>query len=321
MSLEDIKGQERAVQYLRSALKNRRLPHAFLFVGPTGSGRRILAKTFAKAVNCLDRDDGPCGKCNSCRKIDEDIHPDVTWIAKDEKSNQVKIQSIRELEGGIALKPYEGRYKVYVVLDGECMNLEASNSFLKTLEEPPDHSIIIIIANSAHAMLPTVRSRCQVVRLKPLSRAALKTILTDEHHIPPEKADFISRYAEGKLGKALSEKDAITDNKNRYLDEFLKGEEGDIYTKEDRSELSSKLNILASWYRDLLIYKTTNDAELLINVDRMDMIKKESNRHSANRLICMLESVIKTKDMLEANVNPKLAISAMHNTMSSDKPC
>ena len=98
MSLENIKGQERAMLYLNSALKSRRLPHAFIFVGPKGSGRTILAKRFAKTVNCLDEENAPCGGCNSCRKIDKGIHPDVTWIRKDEKSNQIKIQRIRELE-------------------------------------------------------------------------------------------------------------------------------------------------------------------------------------------------------------------------------
>jgi DNA polymerase-3 subunit delta' len=317
MPLENIKGQEKALQYLKSALKNRKLPHAFIFVGPKGSGRSILARLFAQAVNCQDEEHAPCGRCNSCSKVEKGIHPDVAWIRKDEKSNQIKIQSIRELERGIILRPYEGRYKVFIIPDSESMNPEASNSFLKTLEEPPGHSLIILIAPSANDLLPTIRSRCQIVRLSPLKRSVLKSVLVDEYHMPEKKADFISRYAEGKLGKALSYKDKFAEWKNAALDEFLNEEGAEIYTRENRGELSEKLSILASWYRDLLIYKTTGDTELLIHVDRLGEIERESGLYSTDAITNMLESVIKTKKMLEANVNPKLALSVMYNAVAA----
>lgn len=311
MSFSDIKGQDSAVNLLKTAIKNKRLSHAYIFAGPKGCGRSLLARNFAKAVNCIDIENIPCDHCQSCKKIDKDIHPDVRWIRKDERSGQIKINQIRQLESQIVLKPYEARHKVFIVQEAEFMNIEASNSFLKTLEEPPGNSLLILIVERLKGLTPTITSRCQLIRLRPLETSELVSILINEHGIPKEKARFLSRVSEGRLGKAINYEYDTLDWKNSVLEEFSNEECTEDYAALDRNTLSKKLNILASWYRDLLVFKATRDETLLINADRTGDIKNKTKSYNINELMRMFENVLGAKERIRDNVNPKLALSAM----------
>lgn len=311
MSFSEIKGQDKAIKFLKVAIKNNRLSHAYIFAGPQGSGRSLLARNFAKAVNCEDLENAPCDSCLSCKKIDKDIHPDVKWIRKDEKSRQIKIGQIRELESQIILKPYEGKYKVFIIVEAELMNIEAANSFLKTLEEPPQNSLLILIVERPKDLLPTIASRCQMVRVRPLEIDELKSILVNEYGISRERAEFLSRVSEGRPGKAISYEYDILEWKNSVLEEFSDDECVEDYAGADRDELSKKLNVLVSWYRDLLVYKAIQDESLLINVDRIDGIKEGAASYKIDELMRIFESIVNAKEGIENNVNPKLALSAM----------
>ena len=279
MSFSDVKGQDQAVKFLKTAMRNGKLSHAYIFAGPQGGGRSLLARNFAKAVNCEDKESAPCDLCLACKKIDKDIHPDVKWIRKDEKSRQIKIREIRKLEREIILKPYEGKYKVFIIEEAELMNIEAANSFLKTLEEPPQNSLLILIAERPKDLPSTIASRCQVIRLR-----------------PPETYD-------------------MPDFKNDVLDEFSDDECIEDYAGGNRDELSKKLSILASWYRDLLVFKATQDESLLINIDRVALIKETAASYKRDKLMSVFESVISAKERIESNVNPKLALSALFKEM------
>lgn len=280
MSFEDVKGQEQAVKSLKIAIRNGKLSHAYIFAGPPGCGRSLLARNFAKAVNCENTENAPCDSCLSCRKIDNGTHPDIKWIRKDEKSRQIKIEEIRQLEREIVLKPYEGKHKVFITVEAELMNIEAANSFLKTLEEPPKNSLLVLIVERPKDLPPTIVSRCQIVRLMPLAVNELTS-------------------------------PGLVEWKNSVLEEFSDDECADDYAAESRDELSKKLNVLAGWYRDLLVYKATQDEGLLINTDRITDIKETSASYRTNELIRIFENVVSTKQRIEDNVNPKLALSAM----------
>jgi len=277
MSFSDIKGQDEAIRFLNSAITAGKMSHAYIFAGPKGSGRTLLARNFTKALNCEDTKNAPCDSCPSCRKIDKDSHPDVKWIRKEEKNSEIKIEQIRELEARIILKPYEGRYKVYIVQGAELMSIEAANSFLKTLEEPPRNSLLILITEEPKSLLPTILSRCQIVRLKSVR-------MDEERSILPE-----------------------------VLEEFADDECIGNYSAANRSELSKKLNILASWYRDLMVFKSTGDERLLVHCGRVNDIRKSAVNYGIDELMRMFESVIDTKEKVESNVNPKLALSSMMN--------
>jgi DNA polymerase-3 subunit delta' len=313
VSFNDIKGQDNAIKFLKTAIRNEKIPHAYLLAGPRGCGRSLLAKNFAKAVNCvsIDRKDIPCDSCLSCKKIDKGIHPDVKWIGKDERSGQIKIDQIRELENQIVLRPYEGKYKIFIIIDAELMNVEAANSFLKTLEEPPQNSLLILIAERVKDLLPTITSRCQMIRVRPLEINELASILISEHGIPGQKAKFLSRISEGRLGRAISYRYDIFGWRDSVLDEFSNDECIEDYGAENRGELSKKLNVLTSWYRDILVFKTTQDENLLINADRIADIKKIANSYKVDELMRTFDNVLNTKERIENNVNPKLALSVL----------
>ena len=311
MAFNDIKGQDKAVEALKAAIRNERIAHAYIFAGPNGVGRSFLARNFAKAVNCDNAEAAPCDSCQSCKKIDRDIHPDVKWINKDEKSGQIKIGQIRQLENRIILKPYEGNYKVFIIVEAELMNIEASNSFLKTLEEPPQNSLLILIVERPKDLAPTIASRCQLIRLRPMEKVELSKILINEYGIDKEKAEFLSRISEGRLGRAIGYGHDMVGWKNEVLDELSDDECVEDYAGANREELSKKLDVLASWYRDLMVFKATQNEGLLINADRIDGIKKAATSHRPEELVCMLEEVLNTKVRIENNVNPKLALSAM----------
>jgi DNA polymerase-3 subunit delta' len=234
MAFSDIKGQDKAIEFLNAAIKNGKIAHAYVFGGPNGCGRSLLARNFAKALNCEDKDKAPCDHCSSCRKIDRDIHPDVKWIRKDDRSRQIKIGQIREIESQIILRPYEGHYKVFIIVEAELMNIEASNSFLKTLEEPPQNSVLILIVERPKDLLPTIASRCQAMRLGPMRTSELSSVLMSKYGMVKEKAEFISKISEGRLGKAISCKNDMLDWKNGVLEEFSNDECVEDYTGGNR---------------------------------------------------------------------------------------
>ena len=275
MSFKDIKGQDEVIRSLKAAYRSGKMPHAYIFCGPRGCGRSALAANFAKYINCEEPQKAPCDSCVSCGKIDKDIHPDVKWIRKGEKDTEIKIEKIRELEKQIIFKPYEGKYKVYIIEDAELMSIEATNSFLKTLEEPPQNSLLILITEKPKDLPPTIVSRCQPVRLKPQQREETGPILTD------------------------------------VLEEFSRDAYVENYKAGNRDELSARLNILAGWYRDLLVFNSTGDERLLIHRGKADDIKRDAASYGTGELMDIFESILDAKEKVESNVNPKLALSAM----------
>lgn len=311
MSFREIKGQEEAVRCLKSAIKNNRIAHAYIFAGPRNSGRSLLAKNFAKALNCADPEDFPCDACASCVKIDKSVHPDVKLLTYGGKGGDIIIDEIRKLEREIIFKPYEGRYKVFIIEDAHRMNAAAANSFLKTLEEPPLNSVLILITEKPSDLVPTIASRCQIIRVKPLSAEDLARVLASEYGIGREKAESLARICEGRIGKAITYGDEILTRRDRALERFSDDKLIENFNAGDREGLIYDLSLLAGWYRDILVYKATQDRNLVINFDRVDDIKREEKLSRADELLAMFENVLKAKDEIQNNINPKLALSAI----------
>ena len=276
MSFSDIKGQETAVRCLKGAIKNGRVAHAYIFAGPRNSGRLLLAKNFAKALNCSDAENLPCDVCNSCMKTDKDIHPDVKSVAASGRGGDIVIDEIRKIESEIILKPYEGRYKVFIIKDAHLMNAAAANSFLKTLEEPPANSVLILITERPSDLAPTIASRCQIIRFKPAGADAV---------IPDERDNILRKFTDDK-----------------FIENFNSG---------DRDSIVSDLSVLAGWYRDMLVYGATEDTSLVRNFDRIDDIRREEKAARPGELLAMFENVLKAREAIKNNVNPKLALSAL----------
>ena len=311
MSFKDIKGQEGPVRRLFGAIRTNRVAPSYIFAGPVGCGRSLLAVNFAKALNCADKENFPCDVCASCRKIDKNSHPDVRIISPGGKGGEITIPQIRSIESEIILKPYEGRYKVFIIKDAHLLNNEAANSFLKTLEEPPPNSVMILITERPGDLAVTIVSRCRIIRVRPLGIAEFTGILTAEYGIEKKRAESLARICQGSLGRFKEAGEGILAHRDGVLEKFSDEEFVEDLSGEARRDLAYELSVLAAWYRDILVFKATKDEGLIINTDRLDDIKKKEKRYNTDDLLEAFRSILKAKDEIENNINPKIALSAM----------
>lgn len=212
---KNILGQQKAVLSLQAQLRTNRIAQAYLFAGPEGVGRKKTAIEVAKALNCRDKEQiEPCDECPSCRKIDKNIHPDVhlidfAWQAglleeKPEQQTQIKIDVIREIQREISLKRFEGNYKVFIIDQAEKMSQSAMNCLLKTLEEPPENSLLILVTTSQDMLTQTIISRCQIIKFNRLMDSIIHKILTEKFNLSTN-LDRITKFANGSVAKASSE--------------------------------------------------------------------------------------------------------------------
>lgn len=187
---------------LKKSLAEQRIYHAYIFEGPDGIGKRTLADTFCKAIFCASREDVPCGRCDACRRFDADVHPDYKVIMP--QKNVISIEQIRDLIEDIYKKPYISDRKVYLLSDAQTMTMQAQNALLKTLEEPPIYSVIILLTTNIDSLLPTVTSRCLIYKLKPLSASIIERVLIERFGVPSAVARSIAPFSDGVIGKALA---------------------------------------------------------------------------------------------------------------------
>ncbi len=293
MLLSEFKGHHGPVQILKNALIRNRVAHAYLLIGPGKSGKNAVASSFARAYLCgQGRTLGDsCGECPSCRTFLQRNHPDVKII--EPAGASIKIDQIRELSQQVYIKAYAGLGKVYLLTKVETMTTEAANSFLKILEEPPEGVIFLLVSTKPYDILPTISSRCQILQFSSLAPASGSQ--------QPNEVD-------ARKQELLDITDKLFDNQE--LTVFQVAEEFEKNGK-NKQELSEMLDVLAVWYRDLLLWKTTGQAELLINGDLLESLQAVSPKVSTDRLISNIEVIEQTKEYLQANVNTRLAIENM----------
>ncbi|MDD5005275.1 MAG: DNA polymerase III subunit delta' [Candidatus Omnitrophica bacterium] len=323
MSFKEIVNQDHIVNFLLSSYKADRISGAYLFLGSDGIGRTKMAKEFAKLINCKNAKGDCCDVCPSCKKIEEGNYVDIHWFKP--INNAITISQVRELEKYVYLKPYESDKKVFIICDAQCLTEESSNALLKTLEEPTDDSVIILIANDISALLPTITSRCQKVIFNSIDEAGIEDILVHKHKVPLSHAHFISYLAEGSPGKALEFKDLREDLLQKrshilnsvYFRKFslFKMEEFSIKDNtQKRKSINLLLDILLSWFRDLLVVKTGVDTPL-INLDKKEDLLKLNNQYSREELIKNISTICDTKFFINSNLNVKLTLSKMRSDL------
>jgi len=323
MSFQDIRGQDKPIRILREYIKHSSLGSSYLFTGPEGVGKNLTAKTLAKALNCQRGDSlviDACDGCASCLKIENNQHPDVHLVdssalfkAEAAASELIKIDYIRQLQKDINLKPYEGRRKVFIVNNAHNLTAEAGNALLKILEEPPQDSLIILVSAKPALLFKTIISRCRIVKFYPLERAKLEEVLKKDYSLDDNLAHFLAYFSEGRVGCALRLKDAdILRQKNKIIDEFgLSRKEAFLngLSAQNRESLSSCLNILTAWFRDIYFIKIGMPYCELINFDRKDQLLRDMNRYALFDLEEILKSISDSLFYLNQNVNIKLLLS------------
>lgn len=251
-NLSEILDQIPAVNLLRNSLERERLSHAYLFTGPKGVGKETTAQAFLFHVLCIEKVLSPCGNCLGCKKLTKNVHPDVYKIVPEKK--EITINQIREINNFLKYRPLEGKFKIILIKNAEKMNLEASNALLKSLEEPPSYAIFILITENFTQLLPTIVSRSQMVRFRPLSKRSILKVLTERFGFDKIVAETLADIAQGSLGRALriAEKGFLEDlnsfvkagfSKNAYL-RFKVAERLSSYTSEDLDDI---FYLLLTW--------------------------------------------------------------------------
>ena len=186
---QDIVGQEQLKAHLQGALETQKVSHAYIINGEKSSGKEFIARIFATALQCEQGDIEPCGQCHSCRQALSGNQPDIIYVSH-EKPNTISVDDIRtQVNNDVAIKPYSSRYKVYIINEAEKMTPQAQNAILKTLEEPPEYAVILLLVSNVNTLLPTILSRCVLLNMKPVRDALVKKYLMEEMQVPDYKAD------------------------------------------------------------------------------------------------------------------------------------
>jgi len=316
MSLKDIAGQDRAIKLLRGMLEKDEIDGSYLFVGPDGVGKRSAAVEFAKAINCERKGQDACEECIPCNKINSLNHPDVFIIQKEKESSFIKIDKIREIIYQASLKPYESGKKIFIITEAEDMNEESQNALLKILEEPRENQIFILTTSRASGILPTVISRCRLVKFNLMTQAQIQALLVERHGFSEDEAVLFSHMALGSHGRAIAFKDNDEiRERDRMLNDFFFRKRAlfreDVCDEKKYSDLDESLRMLLSWYRDLLVSKFTEDKNIFLNADRAEEIRSYSARFSPAKLERDISSVMTAINRIRKNINPKMALFNM----------
>ncbi|HQO57206.1 MAG TPA: DNA polymerase III subunit delta' C-terminal domain-containing protein [Candidatus Omnitrophota bacterium] len=296
-----------------------RLAHAYLFVGPQCAGKTQTALGVAKLLNCdhpPQGDAGFCGVCPSCRKIDSGNHPDVTLI-QPENSRVISIDQIRGVITCCQLRPFEGKKKVYIIKEAGRLSLDGSNAVLKTLEEPVKDSVFILTTAVPERVLSTIKSRCHSVCFFPLGQDALTRELKDSACGDEESAHFYSFYSEGCAGKAKSLREAgFLSRKNQVVDHIVFQRDNEPYLKtllSDQETAQEALNILLSWFRDIVLMKQGVGAERVAHRDRIQELARAKQQYTTEQLFAIIDEIVQTQRMLYENLNVKIAFNILRD--------
>jgi DNA polymerase-3 subunit delta' len=318
VTLAGLVGQDRVVRALRSAVVTGRPAHAYLFTGPVGVGKATLARAFTASLLCdAPRDGDACGVCAQCTRVEAGSHPDVRQVSREEDRRDIRTEQARDVTRWLTLCPLMAARKVAVVDDAECLNEHGQNALLKTLEEPPGASVLLLLAAHASLLLPTVRSRCQRVRLDPLPPALLDRLLADRGVAPELRATVVPR-AEGSPGRAVALlDDPRSDARQRMLtalgrlDAAAAHELSAVAQALGRDDAAVALETAVSWYRDLLAFAVGDDEAAPRNADVVPALRAVAARTTVRTVLGALETVCDTIRAVEQNANRVLALEAM----------
>lgn len=319
----EIVGQEHIKKHLKSSIKAQKISHAYLFSGEAMSGKEFIAQIYAQALLCENpsEDGEPCMECHSCKQALTKNHPDIIYFTH-EKPGTIAVEEIRtQIVSDVSIKPYNGKWKIYIVNDAEKMTPQAQNALLKTLEEPPEYVVIMLLCANAQMMLQTIISRCIPLQLRPVEDKLVRDYLMKEIKIPDYQADICVAFARGNIGKAKSlavseEFDVIKSEAIRLLKYISRMEMEDILEtlkrlSEFKVSIEDFLDICMVWYRDVLMYKATFDTDSLIFKDEIKEIEKCAENNTYEGIANIIEAIEKTKVRLKANVNFELALELM----------
>lgn len=314
----EILGNQRLLAHLQGALRQRKVSHAYLFLGAEGSGKMRIAETFAMRLQCEGEGTEPCGVCSSCKAFLSGNHPDIVYVRPTKKT--LGVDDIREqILEDVKLKQYRYRYKIYIVEQADAMTVQAQNALLKTLEEPPSYGVFLLLAERMEAFLPTILSRTVVLKVRPLPEQQVADYLRQKKFVPDTEAAVLAAYAQGSIGRALS----------LLEDEGFSAMRQDILGKMEalpRASLAEVLlwakdleqykgdlrflDMMQLWYRDCLVAKRLKNGDLLIQQDKKEALFAAADA-SVAELANKAAAVETARRALAANGNFRLTMEVM----------
>lgn len=321
----DIRGQQRPLDILQTALDTGRVHHAYLFTGLQGVGKFLTAQTFAAVVNCEARPEGEfreaCGQCSSCRKIAQKQHPDILFV--EPERDRIKIAQIREVQQASSRAPYEARFRFVLIDEAHTMTDEAANALLKTLEEPSARMRLILVTDQPHGLLDTIISRCQVLRFGSLDQEQVVELLTAELSDPddpdalpdPDTLRVAAGYGEGSVGRSLAVIESeMLDERRSFIERVTSLPPGEAVPllelaeelSSDRRELHTRLDVLKLFFRDVMLYQAAGRADRLVNADMLDLVEAFSQRVATDDLLELIDQVRRAQQLLMRNVHAQL---------------
>lgn len=336
---DSIIGQSLAKRILLKAMRDGRIAHAYLFLGLQGTGKLTTALEFGKTLNCESpTDSGSCGKCAVCMSIEHGNFPDMrVWSPKGQDTT---IDSMREMRDLASFRPARGKWVVNIIEQGDTLNEDSANCILKLLEEPPEYVVNILLYRNAASVLPTIRSRCQLVRFHQVSAEELAGHLVKDYGASPQEAEVVSVYAQGRPGLAITLLDDKDFAQNRetvsmvaekagqgniwqalgLAEALRKGDSSDMTDDSDEKDTKSassakgtrettneSLEMLLVWYRDLLATKLMGDNAIIVNSDKRHILQDQAARYPhAGPLLLRIGEIQQARQRLRGNANPQM---------------
>jgi len=327
-TFKDVIGHENIIGHFKSSIERGKVAHAYLIHGEKGTGKKLLAGLFAKTLQCESGGTDPCGTCRSCLQCDTGNQPDIIWVTH-EKPTVISVDDIREqVNKDIIVRPYSSRYKIYIIPEAELMNPQAQNALLKTIEEPPEYAVIMLLTNNIGKMLPTIISRCITLNLKPVGELDMLDYLS-KLGIPLTKAKFCVGFAFGNLGKAVRlatseeyneiKQDCVQILKNVNKMEVYELVEAVKKMAKYKLDVYDYIDLMMMWYRDLLMLKVSGSPDKLLFKEEYATLKQQTNYISFEGIENVLEAMDKVKIRLDANVNFDIAMELLLLTIKENQ--
>lgn len=313
MDFKKIVGHEDIIGHFKASIEMDKVSHAYIISGEADSGKKMLARAFATTLQCEKGGSEPCGTCQSCIQAKSGNHPDIITVTH-EKPNIISVDEIREqVIDSICIKPYKSRYKIYIIPDAQLMNAQAQNALLKTVEEPPEYGILMLLTSNIDKLLPTVQSRCVVLNTKPVRERDMLNYLKNEMGLTEEKAYFCLDFAQGNLGKAIklagndeyarivaSVVSVLKNIQELDVDDLTKAV-SDI--EQFKLSINDYMDLMMMWYRDALMLKVTGNVDRVLFKNEYVSLKKQAGRLSYKAIGDKIDAIERAKKRLDVNAN------------------
>ena len=327
-SFKDVVGHKDIINYIRNAVQEDRVSHAYILNGERGSGKKMLAGLFAATLLCEKQGPDPCNVCHSCRQAESGNHPDIIRVTH-EKPNTISVDDIRkQVNEDIQIKPYQGPYKIYIIGEADLMTVQAQNALLKTIEEPPAYAVIFLLTENAEALLPTITSRCVMLKLRNIKDTLIRKYLMETMQVPDYKADLCTAFAQGNMGRAIMLANSEYFHEIReeavqllkHINDMDLSEVAKAIKKIGtyKLEINDYLDIMMIWYRDVLLYKATKEVDRVVFKDQIDSIRERAKKCSYEGIELILNSLEKAKVRLKANVSFDLVMELLLLTIKEN---